>query len=498
MSSDTKSPGTNEISTSRLSAAGDTEAKQETLTIVNPAQLDEIVGELPLSPEADVLQAISAAESTYSSWSASGAPARAKLFVRVADQIEADKTALTELLTREHGKTLRESAAEVANAIEVLRYYASLADEFEQITVINDHLGRREARRQPYGVVAVIAPWNYPVILSLLMAAPALMAGNSVVLKLPDHSPLAAAAVFDLFKHALPDGVLSVVAGSGLGVGRMLTMHPRVRKVLFTGSTVTGRHIMKDASSTLKSLGLELGGNDPAIVLENAEFGEPLYRELVRGVFTAAGQICYAPKRLYVHRSRMEEFCSGFLRIANEIVVGNGLNSEVSMGPLNNEAQFRHVQNLIAHSVDERAVVEQVGRFESADTPEQGWFVLPTIVIDPDRDSPLVQQEQFGPVIPVISFDHEDEAVSLANASEYGLAASVWSQDTEHAFRVAQRIEAGSVFVNIHRVGASAVSMPFGGFKQSGLGRGHGFIALEECSETQWLIERQDLRDAES
>jgi aldehyde dehydrogenase len=325
------------------------------------------------------------------------------------------------------------------------------------------------------------------------MYAPALMAGNTVVLKLPDNAPLALSAVLLRLAGHLPPGVLNVLAGAGRDIGVHLTTHPVVRRVSFTGSTETGRTIMRDASANLKNLGLELGGNDPAIVLESAVVDDALINGLVGGAFMTTGQVCYAPKRLYVHRRNYRRFVEDFTAAAASIRVGNGLNPAVTMGPLNNRAQYETVQRLIRASESAGASVRTVGEYVETDGSD-GYFVRPTIVTGLAHDADLVQQEQFGPVLPILAFDSEDEVIGLANDSEYGLAASVWSQDVDHAFGLARRIQAGSVFVNVHRVGASDPSMPFGGFKQSGIGRGHGEIALDEAMELQVLADRIDMQ----
>jgi aldehyde dehydrogenase len=318
------------------------------------------------------------------------------------------------------------------------------------------------------------------------------MAGNTVVVKLPDNSPLALALVLRQLAAALQPGVLNVVAGSGQDVGAALTTHPHVRKVSFTGSTATGRAIMRDASVNLKNLSLELGGNDPAIVLDSATVTTQLVDELVRGAFTSSGQVCYAPKRLYVHRDLFDEFTEAFTAATDTLIVGDGLDPAVRMGPVNNAQQHHTVTDLIEASRRQGARVTELGQYRECG-PDDGYFIRPTVVTGLDQQSPLVQQEQFGPVVPILAFDTEDEAIALANDSEYGLAASVWSDDADHAFQVGRRIQAGSVFVNIHRVGASDPSMPFGGFKQSGIGRGHGEIALDESTEIQILADRIDM-----
>jgi aldehyde dehydrogenase len=458
----------------------------------NPARLTQTVGGYATGDRTTVDAAVAAAATAFAGWSARSAHDRADALTVTADAIDADLTALSTLLTREHGKILADASAEIANTARTLRYYAGLADYASRESITEDHRGRIVERRAAMGVVAVIVPWNYPVLLATLMIAPALMAGNTVVVKLPDNSPLALALVLRRLAAALEPGVLNVVAGSGQDVGAALTTHPRVRKVSFTGSTATGRAIMRDASVNLKNLSLELGGNDPAIVLDSATVTEQLVGELVRGAFTSSGQVCYAPKRLYVHRALFDEFTEAFTAATDTLIVGDGLDPAVRMGPVNNAQQHHTVTDLIEASRRQGARVTEVGQYRGCG-PDDGYFIRPTVVTGLDQQSPLVQQEQFGPVVPILAFDTEDEAIALANDSEYGLAASVWSDDADHAFQVGRRIQAGSVFVNIHRVGASDPSMPFGGFKQSGIGRGHGEIALDESTEIQILAERIDM-----
>lgn len=472
---------------------GGEEIPGELAVVHNPARLTETVGHYSRAGTQVAERAVSAADLAFRSWAATPAPRRAELLLDGTADVEAEITGLATLLTREHGKILADATAELTNTVKTLRYYAGLADYVERERRTDDHRGRIIERHVPMGVVAVVVPWNYPVLLATLMFAPALMAGNTVVLKLPDNAPLTLSSVLRRLARRLPPGVLNVLAGPGREIGVHLTTHPLVRRVSFTGSTDTGRTIMRDASVNLKNLGLELGGNDPAIVLETATVDDALIDGLLSGTFMTTGQVCYAPKRLYVHRNNYRQFVDAFTAAAARIRVGDGLNPVVTMGPLNNQAQYDTVRQLIAASEQEGAQVRAVGEFIDTDGTE-GYFVRPTIVTGLSQDSALVQQEQFGPAIPILAFDSENEVVGLANDSEYGLAASVWSQDVDHAFDLARRIQAGSVFVNVHRVGASDPSMPFGGFKQSGIGRGHGEIALDEAMELQVLADRIDMQ----
>lgn len=467
------------------------------LDVPNPADPDEIVGSYHVGGPEVADAAVSAAERAFPQWASRSACERAALLERATEAIEADRAELSVLLTREHGKTMRESHGEIAGSVRTLRYYAGLAEQYDTETVHTGQLGHIVERRVAMGVLAVLVPWNYPVLLASLMLAPGLIAGNTVVVKLPDYAPLALSSVLHKIAALLPPGVLNVVAGGGHDVGAALTSDNRVRKVSFTGSTETGRVIMRDASTNLKNLSLELGGNDPAIILKSAVVDENLAMELVQGAFAASGQVCYAPKRLYVHRSHFQEFLDAFTTCADKLMVGNGLDSAVTMGPVNNHRQFARLKELLAASRADGGRVVEVGcRHETA--ASTGYFVMPTIVTGLPDESRLVQQEQFGPVVPVLPFDDEDEVIARANHTEYGLAASIWSRDVEHAFAVARRVQAGSVFVNVHRVGASDVSMPFGGFKQSGIGRGHGIGALHEASELQILAHRTDMTSAPS
>jgi aldehyde dehydrogenase len=266
-----------------------------------------------------------------------------------------------------------------------------------------------------------------------------------------------------------------------------------VRKILFTGSTETGRSIMKAAAGTLKNLSLELGGNDPAVVLESATISDDLVTELMLGTFAISGQVCFSVKRIYVHRSHWATLVEKYCDAVDRLVVGNGLDPSVSMGPLNNRRQYERVQGLLADARERGAEVRALGRKADEASWSEGYFLLPHVVTGLPDSAPLVAEEQFGPAVPIIAFDHDDEAVAAANATEFGLAASVWSDDDAHAMAVARRLQCGTVFRNVHRAGASDMTMPFGGVKQSGIGRMHGVPALEACTESQIVANYQDV-----
>lgn len=458
--------------------------------VFNPAAHDLVVGRYAAGTADDAAAAVASAQSAFPAWAGLRAKERAELMLAAAADIEANNEGRARLLTLEHGKPLSESTHDVGGAPRILRYYAGLAERFDTAEVTDDEMGRIERRRHPMGPMAVIVPWNAPVYLAYLMIAPGLLAGNTVVVKPASYTPLALSSTLRVLNRILPPGVVNVVPGPGGEVGAALARHPQIRGIRFTGSTETGKQLLRDAAETVKNVGLELGGNDPALVLEGASISDRLVDEFVRGVYAGTGQICYNIKRIYVHRSHYQDFVERFTDAVDDLVVGDGLEPGVSMGPLNNEAQFDFVNELLERTRGSGAQVTTVGSKRSPGSWDDGWFAMPSIVTGLTQGDELVQCEQFGPLVPIIAFDQEDEAVELANQTEFGLAASVWDDNVDHGFAVARRIEAGTVFLNVHRVGASDVAMEFGGFKQSGVGRGHGWAAVEESSELQVLAHR--------
>ncbi|GAA5210762.1 aldehyde dehydrogenase family protein [Streptomyces thinghirensis] len=459
--------------------------------VLNPADTSAVVGHYVLSDAATVDAVVAHAETAGRAWGALSGTERGSWLTAAAKAVSAHEAERSTLLTREQGKVLWESEVDVHSAARALRQNAELAAHLDVESVVRDGRGTTIMRRIPMGLTAVIVPWNYPVYLTLAGVAPALAAGNAVIVKPSEFAPLAITRTLELIAAALPEGVLSVVPGDGAVAGQALVSHPLVRKVIFTGGTSTGRSIVKTAANTLKSVSLELGGNDPAIVLDSAQLDDRTIRELRRSVFTCTGQICINVKRIYVHRSRHREFVDKFSAAVDEIVVGDGLGPATTMGPLNNAKQLASVREL-AEQTRSHADVRVLGRKNDPSSWDRGYFMLPSVVTGIAPGAPLVTREQFGPIIPILPFDTEDEAISQANDSEFGLAASVWSEDVDHALALARRVEAGSVFVNTHRMGSSDQSMPFGGIKQSGLGRNHGMWAIEECTELQAISHRPD------
>jgi len=465
----------------------------QTAKIYNPARKNECVGEISIGTSEDVNTAVTAAGEAWKTWRHTNPQQRADYLTQTVQYIEDHLDELARMLVLEHGKTLNEAKGDLIGGANVLRYYSSLVDEVKREKVIENDQGKWLVTRQPMGVVSIIVPWNYPIILAFLMLAPALMAGNTAVLKPATYCPLTLTSILKYLGNLLPKGVLNVVPGSGGVVGEAMVRHPKVRKISFTGSTEVGINVIKNSADTIKNVSMELGGNDAAVILRDAEVNQNLIDEMIKGVFTAAGQICYNVKRIYVHRDHYQKFAEGFLEAASKIKVGNGLNDAVTMGPINNKQQYESVKKIIDKLAGTKADVHTVGEFIEEGDISDGYFILPTVVLNPDQKDPIVQDEQFGPVIPIIPFDTEEVVVELVNDTEFGLGNSVWTKDIDHGFEIARKLQSGSVFINIHRAGASGPNMPFGGFKQSGIGRGHGIEALHEQMELQTIILRTDM-----
>ncbi|WP_066307156.1 aldehyde dehydrogenase [Bacillus sp. FJAT-29814] len=461
--------------------------------IYNPAAKNECVGEIAQGTAEHVDQAVKAAGHAWKAWAKVSAFQRGDYVRKMGDFLESHYDSFVKLLVRENGRLQGEIKGDILGGANVLRYYSSLAEEVVKEEVIENQQGTMILTRQPMGVTSIIVPWNSPVYLTCLMLGPALMAGNTVVIKPSTYCPLALTRILKGMAKILPPGVLNIVLGSGSTVGEAMANHPKVRKITFTGSTEVGAGIIRSAAATIKNVSMELGGNDAAIILEDAQMDERLINELIQGVFSASGQICYGVKRIYVQHQKYQEFVEKFTKAANNIRVGPGLDPRSTMGPVNNEAQYNNVKQLIQKAMESGAKVTTVGEFVEGVNPSDGYYVLPTIITDVTQDHPIVQEEQFGPVIPILAYETVEEAIEMANDTEFGLGNSVWTKDIEKGFEIGRQLQSGSVFVNIHRVGASAVNMPFGGFKQSGIGRGHGVEALREQMELQALIHRRDL-----
>lgn len=442
--------------------------------VIDPSN-EETVGHAARASDAQVDLAVEAASRAFPAWSANEAARRDSLRAAAAAlQAHADEVA--QLITLEQGRPLKFARGEVAGAVATLERYAAFGEPAAQ-TLRDDPQRFARIERRPLGVVAAIAPWNVPIVLLVLKLAPALRAGNTVVAKPSEHTPLSTLRLASLIGAAFPPGVLNVIAGAG-ETGEHLAQHPVVRLVTFTGSVATGKRLYAGAAADVKRLTLELGGNDAALVLDDADpqaIAEPLFW----GAFWNSGQVCFAIKRLYVHERVFEPLLAALVERAGRTRVGPGLDPRSELGPLTNRQQFDKVRRLVDEAAARGARIHSGGR--ALEGP--GFFYPPTFVTGVGAGDPLVEEEQFGPVLPVIPFSDVDEAVRLANATRFGLGASVWSGDTARALDVARRLEAGLVWVNQHM--EVLPDAPKGGHKWSGLGYEGGERGYEPFSELQ-------------
>ncbi|WP_436699502.1 aldehyde dehydrogenase family protein [Nocardioides sp. BYT-33-1] len=454
---------------------GELVAGAETMPVVNPAT-EEVIVDCPRGSVRQFDRAVGAAKVAFRSWSRSPVEARRQVLLRIAEVIDAHAEELAAVLTAEQGKPLADARHEVAGTAAFFRHVAGLEVPSE---VVEDSDERRvEIRRRPLGVVAAILPWNAPLLVIAFKVPAALLTGNTVVVKPAATTPLATLLLARLVAGLVPPGVVNVVTDAN-DLGGVLTSHPDVAKVTFTGSTATGLKVLASASRDLKRVTLELGGNDAAIVLDDAD-PSTVAAGIFRGAFWNCGQVCLAIKRLYVHDSIYEEVCRELVALAEGTVVGAGVEEGAQMGPLQNRMQFEKVRAFLADAEEHGRVLcggEVAGR--------AGYFVAPTVVADIAEGSRLVDEEQFGPILPVLRYATTDEAIRRANASAYGLGASVWSSDLERATEVADQLEAGTVWINKHI--DVAPHIPQAGAKHSGLGAELGDVGLLEYTQVQVL-----------
>jgi acyl-CoA reductase-like NAD-dependent aldehyde dehydrogenase len=453
-----------------------------TIAIINPARITETVGEVEEFSKREVDVTIARAHAAHAAWAATPAEDRAIRLRAAAKSLAEHLPQLVTLFVRENGKPLKEAERDLRRAIELTELVADDLPRWWQPELID--AGQPVwMRRRARGVTAVISPWNSPVLLSFKRFIPAVAAGNPVVIKPATHCPLTITECARVVGSHFPDGVINIVTGSGRIAGEKLATDPRVRAIAFTGSTETGRRIMELASRTVKKVFLELGGNDAALILHDASLDSTVIDRMTRGVLRAAGQVCVAIKRIYVHESRYDELLEKLGVSFDSIVVGDGLNPATTMGPLNNRSQFEFVNGLIARCRSKGRTILTKGRQLDPAGWNNGYFVLPTIVLDAVDADEIVSCEQFGPVVPVLKFASEDEAIARANNTEFGLRASVWTADSDHAAVVADRLEAGAVFYNNHGI-FQDLHLEFPGIKQSGLSRESKMSGLDQFADT--------------
>jgi len=445
--------------------------------VINPATASPFA-QAPDASREQLDQAVEAARKAFESWRAVPHERRREILLGFATAIRSETENLARLLTREQGKPLAAAVREVQAT--AARIEGLVSFELTPETLRSDASGRVVLDYQPLGVVGAIAPWNSPLVLATQIAAQALVAGNSVIVKPSPFTPLATLRLGQIAARTLPPGLFNTVSG-GNELGRWMTEHPGIEKIGFVGSVATGKRVLASAAaSNLKRVSLELGGNDAAIVLADADI-EAIAPQLFWGAFVNSGQRCMAVKRVLVHESVIDRLGAALVRLANQAKVGDGFEPGVELGPVQNRPQFERVLGLIKDALARGGYALAGG--EALDRP--GYFIAPTVISGVAEGVRLVDEEQFGPVLPLLTFTEVEEAVTRANATRFGLGASVWGGDPERAAEIARRLEAGTVWVNSH--GGSAPQIPFGGFKESGVGRGLGLIGLKSYAEPRVL-----------
>ncbi|MFE2977374.1 aldehyde dehydrogenase family protein [Streptomyces sp. NPDC059258] len=430
----------------------------ERFAVLDPAT-GEAFDEAPDQRAPDLDAVVRRAHEAWRSWRADPA-ARAAALLSAADAVEAAGAELAPLLTREQGKPLTESYAEIARTAARLRWFADMAPEIR--TIEDGRAVRSEIRWRSLGPVAAIVPWNFPLQLASAKFAPALAAGNTVVLKPSPFTPLATRLLGSVLSAALPEGVLTMITGRE-PLGALLASHPGIRHVTFTGSVPTGRAVAAGAASGLARVTLELGGNDAAILLDDVAV-ERIADRLFWAAFRNCGQVCMAVKRVYAPARLHDRVVEALAARAKAVVVGAGLDPGTELGPLNNAAQLARVERYTARALADGARAAAGGH--RLDRP--GWFHAPTVLADVPPGSPVVTEEQFGPVLPVLPYGSVDEAVEAANATRFGLGGSVWGTDLDRAEAVAGRLECGTAWINHHA--ELSLAQPFAGVKESGVG----------------------------
>lgn len=454
---------------------GEAVAGTRTFSVLNPATR-QVIGEAPDCSRDELDRAVAAARRAFPRWRGTPIDTRADSLRKTAGILMQEKDQLARLLTTEQGKPHADAEYEVMAAAYWLSTFAEMRPP---VTVNEDSPERRsETKHVPLGVVGAIAPWNFPVLLAIWKMAPALLTGNTLVLKPSPFTPFTTLRIAELVGGVFPAGVLNVVTG-GDELGPWMTAHPDIDKISFTGSTATGRRVMASAAPNLKRLTLELGGNDAAIVLPDVDIAATA-PALFWAAFKNSGQICVATKRLYIHADIYDELTAAIVDYAKTVKIGDGSQQGVTMGPVQNAQQFERVVSLIE---DARASGLKFLAGGEVDSGQEGYFVPVTIIDNPPESARVVQEEAFGPVLPVLKFDDIDDVIARANATEYGLAGSIWSADIERALEIAERLETGTVWINeVQHLAPNAV---FGGHKQSGVGAENGMEGLLEYTVPQ-------------
>ncbi|MCK6624485.1 MAG: aldehyde dehydrogenase family protein [Anaerolineae bacterium] len=454
--------------------------------VLNPAT-GEVVDTAPRGTLEDVNVAIQAATDAFPAWWDTPAAKRGAILYKAVEAIRTKVEELAHLLTCEQGKPLAEARMEIHRFAHTIEHYAGLAKNLRGGYVPNlDERAHGLIIKRPYGVCVAIVPWNFPVSLMGNKVGPALVAGNTMVVKPAETTPLTDLRVIELMSRAgLPPGVLNCITGQGSIVGQALIEHPLVAKIGFTGSTEVGRRVMATAAKTIKRVTLELGGSDPLIVCDDADLDQAVSAAAV-GRFFNCGQACLAIKRIFVFEKVAAEFTDKLVAKVNKLTVGPGLEPSARLGPLHTPGQRAEIEVQVQDAVTRGATILTGGRRPEGAGYEKGNFYLPTVLADVDLESKVMTEEVFGPAVPIVPVKDLDEAIARANSSIYGLGSSIWTRDLNKAARAAERLEAGYTWIN--SVTKIYDELPFGGFKQSGLGQEHGIEAIEHYMATKSVV----------
>ena len=443
---------------------------------------------VPQGQVADVEYAVQSAKQAFVTWSQTNASTRAKILRRLGDLVAEHADELAHLESQDNGKLLTEMSMQLKYIPEWCYYYAGMADKIEGSVLPADKPNVLNfTRYEPLGVIACITPWNSPLMITAWKCAPALAAGNTVVIKPSEFSSVSALKLATLIEQAgFPPGVVNIVTGYGHEIGEALVKHHDVAKVSFTGGVATGQRIYQSCADQLIPVCLELGGKSPNIVFEDAHINHAINGAMA-GIFAASGQTCIAGSRLLLHDAIYDEFVEELLNKTRQIQMGDPLDPHTQIGPICTEAQYEKILSYIQIAKDEGAHCALGGCAAARPECGDGWFVEPTIFTEVDNSMRIAQEEVFGPVLSIIRFHDEDEALSLANDTPFGLAAGVWTENMARAIRCTEQLHAGTVWVNTYRM--FSYLSPFGGYKQSGLGREGGFAGLHEFlqSKSVWI-----------
>ncbi|WP_088044221.1 aldehyde dehydrogenase family protein [Bacillus sp. EAC] len=461
-------------------------SNHEKRPVINPAN-GEIIAFAPEGTIEDAKEAIDVARKAFNDgrWSDLSAQERATYLFKIADKIEEYQEELTQLETLDNGKPNREAGYDVADAAACFRYYAGLITKPDGYTYHVADPMQAMVVREPIGVCGLIVPWNYPLLMSVWKIAPALAAGNTIVFKPSEVTPVTPKKLFEIFKEVgIPNGVANMVMGAGPVVGNEIAANPDVDMVSFTGGTKTGKHIMKTAADTMKKVSLELGGKSPNIIFADADF-ETAVDYALFGIYAGAGQVCSAGSRILVEESIYDRFVERFVERAQKIKVGSGNAADVEMGPLVSKEHLEKVLGYIQLGQEEGAKIACGGKRILEKGFEKGYFVEPTVFVDVEQHMRIVQEEIFGPVVCIQKFSTEEEALKLANGTVYGLAGAVFSKDGAKALRVIKKLRSGITWINSYH--PTYNEAPWGGYKQSGVGRSLGTFGLEEFQEIKQI-----------